>query len=105
MFAVGVDDQPIAFRSRIGLAAALLISRCGNARRFERNAEAGNDDIAQRYWHRSSIPSERLGGLPPRYWHLIVPDVRECDLRAAILMRLASDLERDMLTCKIDMGG
>src|ERR1700723_2550093 len=105
MFAVAVDDQPIAFRSRIGLAAAVLISRCGNARGFERNAEAGDGDVAQRYWHKVPSPSERLGGLPPRYWHLIVPDVRECDLRAAILMRLASDLERDMLTCKIDMGG
>src|SRR5271166_4584491 len=98
MFAVGVDDQPIAFRSRIGLAAALLIGRCGNARRFEREPEVGNLDVAQRYWHRISFPSERLGGLPPRCWHLIVPDVRKGDLLAAILMCLACAVARAILT-------
>src|ERR1700722_17521854 len=104
MFAVCVDDQPIATRAAIGFAAALLISCCGNARRFERNAEGGNDDVAQRCWHGISSPSEPLDAAARHAWHLIVPDVCKRDLRA-IRMGLACVGARDMLTVKDDMGG
>ena len=71
--AVGIDDQPITLRSRIGLAAALLIGRCGNARGFERKPEVGNDDIAQRTWHRVSSHRRRQAGRPATRG--IAPDV------------------------------
>ena len=51
MLAVGIDDKPIRSGSRIGLVAARRVSRGGNPRRLERNAEIGNDDVAQRYRH------------------------------------------------------
>src|ERR1700722_7874709 len=104
MFAVGVDDQPITFRSRIGLAAALLVGRCGNARRFEWKPEVGNLDVAQRYWHRNSPPRSALGAAARHARHLIVPVIRKRD-PGTVLMRLACVVARDMLTVKHDMGG
>ena len=69
MFAVGVDDEPIACGSRIGLAAARFVGGSGNAGRIERHAEGGDGDLAQRYRHKFLPPSRPWapGGRPVAY--------------------------------------